>query len=167
MNISNTLHSQILNSGDLNQKFDIKTALVEEPGELYFNHRALFNKCPLCCKDASNSDASFNYIYKCPYKSITLYNNVKIKMHYKCLKIGIHIYLLNNRIFPKMRRDGNAFHINMLNLNKQNMDVNQLEKCFKEGKYIIKYEVPKYYDCDYYSKFGNDILESLKKDYEI
>lgn len=157
MSISSILHSKIIKGGDLNKDFDLKTALEEEPGEMYFNNFAIFNTCALCDKDATDTDASFNYTYKCPYKNVTLYNEVILKMHFGCLSAGIHDFLLNRDRFPKMRFDGVEFHQNMDNMSK----IDALEESFDNSKYNFDYTVPNHYECSLYNKFGDDILKSL------
>lgn len=165
MSCYNSLHNNIIHGGDLNNLENIKAVIDENPDEMYLNHYSEFNQCVLCKKDASRSESYFTYIYKCPVKTATIYFNVKLKMCYSCLCLGLHVYFLNTKSFPKLRNEGYIFHQNMLKLDPSLVE--NLKDKFSSGKYKIRYNIPTSYKCDYYSNFGNDFIDKLINDYEL
>ena len=161
------LHNLIIDGGDLKTRENIDTAIEMKPDELYFNNYAEFNSCQLCQTDCNNSKSSFIYTSKCPYKDKTLYNRVKLKMCYNCLKLGLHVYFLNKKRFPKLRNEGMEFHQLLMSVKKDKVYIQSLKDQFKTGRYAISYNIPLNYNCDYYSKFGDEIKDKLIKKYNL
>ena len=162
-----SLHNLIIDGGDLKTRENIDEAIEMEPDELYFNNYAEFSCCQLCKTDCSNSNSNFRYVFKCPYKNKTLYNRVKLKMCYSCLKLGLHIYFLNKKRFPKLRNEGMEFHNLLISVKKDKEYIENLKNKYKTGRYAISYNIPLKYHCDYYSKFGDEIKDKLIKKYGL